>query len=72
MNNRPQLNMVEMELRKCCNHPYLISGVREKEEQEEGKKESGLIDASGKMILVEKMLVKFKREGRKVYIFFIL
>lgn len=29
--NKPQLINVEMELRKCCNHPYLISGVQDNE-----------------------------------------
>ncbi|GBG29976.1 Chromodomain-helicase-DNA-binding protein, putative [Hondaea fermentalgiana] len=29
--NKPQLINVEMELRKCCNHPYLISGVQDSE-----------------------------------------
>ena len=27
----PKLMNIQMELRKCCNHPYLISGVEEKE-----------------------------------------
>jgi len=29
--NKPQLINVEMELRKCCNHPYLILGVHDNE-----------------------------------------
>jgi SNF2 family DNA or RNA helicase len=27
----PKLMNIQMELRKCCNHPYLISGVEQKE-----------------------------------------
>lgn len=27
----PKLMNIQMELRKCCNHPYLINGVEEKE-----------------------------------------
>ena len=29
--NVPSLTVVEMQLRKCCNHPYLIEGVEDKE-----------------------------------------
>ena len=29
--NMPKLMNIQMELRKCCNHPYLISGVEQKE-----------------------------------------
>uniref|UniRef100_A0A7S2RL01 Chromodomain-helicase-DNA-binding protein n=2 Tax=Mucochytrium quahogii TaxID=96639 RepID=A0A7S2RL01_9STRA len=29
--NKPQLINVEMELRKCCNHPFLIAGVQDNE-----------------------------------------
>jgi hypothetical protein len=27
----PKLMNIQMELRKCCNHPFLIAGVEEKE-----------------------------------------
>ena len=30
-NNKPQLINVEMELRKCCNHPYMVAGVKDRE-----------------------------------------
>jgi len=29
--NLPGLSNIEMQLRKCCNHPYLINGVEEKD-----------------------------------------
>lgn len=29
--NKPQLINVEMELRKCCNHPYMVAGVKDRE-----------------------------------------
>lgn len=37
-NNKPQLVNVEVELRKCCNHPYLIAGARDKEDVDFRKK----------------------------------
>ncbi|RLO02394.1 hypothetical protein DYB28_014357, partial [Aphanomyces astaci] len=63
---------VEMELRKCCNHPFLIRGVEQKElaaVYDEADRSRVLIQASGKLVLLEKMLVKFKAEGKKVLVF---
>ena len=37
-NNLPALSNIEIQLRKCCNHPYLISGVEEKD-MTEGEQE---------------------------------
>lgn len=49
-----------MQLRKVCNHPYLFEGV-----EEEGAPELGehMIEASGKMIILDKLLKKLKHEG---------
>lgn len=46
---------VLMQLRKCCNHPYLFEGV-----EEEGLPPLGdhLITVSGKMIVLDKLLTK--------------
>ena len=76
---------IQMELRKCCNHPFLVSGVEQLEMQALEKKlgpsaldpavwepkrlSEGLIKASGKMVLIDKLLPKLKREGHKVLIF---
>uniref|UniRef100_K3X0Z6 Uncharacterized protein n=1 Tax=Globisporangium ultimum (strain ATCC 200006 / CBS 805.95 / DAOM BR144) TaxID=431595 RepID=K3X0Z6_GLOUD len=62
---------VEMELRKCCNHPFLIRGVEEKEcvRFDEQQRTKILIQASGKTVLMDKLLTKFKAEGKKVLIF---
>ncbi|RHY34473.1 hypothetical protein DYB32_000947 [Aphanomyces invadans] len=63
---------VEMELRKCCNHPFLIRGVEQKELANiyhEADRSRVLIQASGKLVLLEKMLSKFKAEGKKVLVF---
>lgn len=105
----PKLMNIQMELRKCCNHPFLISGVEQKEmedleermiaEEKEklavklaagrrGREEEEdyssaitneeferrrivdcMIPVSGKMVLLDKLLPKLKREGHKVLIF---
>jgi len=68
--HKPQLINVEMELRKCCNHPYLMEGVREGDHTFTRQEAvDRLVRASGKMVLVDKLLAKLKREGRKALIF---
>ncbi|XP_045626390.2 chromodomain-helicase-DNA-binding protein Mi-2 homolog isoform X5 [Procambarus clarkii] len=64
------LNIV-MDLKKCCNHPYLFPAAAE----EAPKMPNGmyltkdLVKASGKFILLESMLEKLKRDGHRVLIF---
>ncbi|KAF4042505.1 PHD-zinc-finger like domain [Phytophthora infestans] len=62
---------VEMELRKCCNHPFLIRGVEDKEcvGFDEQLRMKILIQASGKTVLLDKLLTKFRQENKKVLIF---
>jgi len=59
------LNIV-MQLRKCCNHPYLFDGA---EPGPPYTTDEHLIYNSGKMIILDKMLKKFKQEGSRVLIF---
>ncbi|ORX99732.1 hypothetical protein K493DRAFT_257065 [Basidiobolus meristosporus CBS 931.73] len=70
----PSLINVMMELRKCCMHPYLIQGAEERilEELKVTTSEDHLkymIEASGKLVLVDKLLKKLKDGGHKVLIF---
>ena len=65
-----QLVNITIELRKCCNHPFMIRGVEEKETG--GNKDlyfKLLVEGSGKMILLNKLLGKLYKEGHKVLIF---
>ncbi|EGV61581.1 chromatin remodeling complex Adenosinetriphosphatase [Yamadazyma tenuis] len=59
------LNIV-MQLRKCCNHPYLFDGA---EPGPPFTTDEHLVFNAGKMIILDKMLSKFKREGSRVLIF---
>eukprot|EP00944_MAST-04C_sp_MAST-4C-sp1_P011401 g11401.t1 len=54
------LNRV-MQMRKCCNHPYLINDVEETTEH--------LVSSSGKLKLLDRMLRHFFKDGHKVLIF---
>lgn len=59
------LNIV-MQLRKCCNHPYLFDGA---EPGPPYTTDEHLVYNAGKMIVLDKMLRKFKNEGSRVLIF---
>eukprot|EP00939_MAST-03C_sp_MAST-3C-sp1_P000779 g779.t1 len=68
----PSLTNLEMQLRKCCNHPFMIEGAEEREVRRDATAEeyvNKLVLASGKMVLLDKLLTKLKREERKVLIF---
>lgn len=59
------LNIV-MQLRKCCNHPYLFDGA---EPGPPYTTDEHLVYNSGKMIILDKMLKKFRASGSRVLIF---
>ncbi|ODV81372.1 uncharacterized protein CANTADRAFT_58207 [Suhomyces tanzawaensis NRRL Y-17324] len=59
------LNIV-MQLRKCCNHPYLFEGA---EPGPPFTTDEHLVFNSQKMIILDKLLKKFRREGSRVLIF---
>jgi SNF2 family DNA or RNA helicase len=85
----PKLSNIQMELRKVCNHPFLIDNVEHREterkfneliengqfkdktpeQQQHMLNEHGYIMTSGKMVLLDKLLPKLRREGHKVLIF---
>ncbi|MCP9263537.1 ISWI chromatin-remodeling complex ATPase ISW2 [Dirofilaria immitis] len=55
-----------MHLRKCCNHPYLFDGA---EPGPPYTTDQHLVDNSGKMVLLDKLLLKLKEQGSRVLIF---
>jgi superfamily II DNA or RNA helicase len=70
--NLPSLINIMMQLRKCCNHPYLLKGVEEEENKEPKIGEEAMrrmIEASGKLVLIDKLLPRLKADGHKVLIF---
>lgn len=60
----PRLQNLAMQLRKVCNHPFLIEGLEESVGQP-----SALIGHSGKMVLLDKLLAKFSVQNEKTLIF---
>lgn len=74
--NQPSLMNVMMELRKCCNHPFLTRGVEDKlqseipiEQRTDEKLHQQMVECSGKMMLLNKLLPRLFAEGHKVLIF---
>ncbi|KAM9754558.1 chromodomain-helicase-DNA-binding protein 2 isoform 5-T5 [Menidia menidia] len=61
------LNIV-MELKKCCNHSFLI---KQPEDGECEVKEhlQGLVRGSGKLVLMDKLLTRLRERGNRVLIF---
>ena len=57
-----------MELKKAANHPYLFDGA---EPPTDAKEETlkGLVMNSGKLVLLDKLLVRLKADGHRVLIF---
>lgn len=62
---------VMMDLKKCCNHPYLFPAAAEEAPLSiHGNYETqALIKASGKLVLLSRMLKQLKEQGHRVLIF---
>ncbi|XP_063786894.1 chromodomain-helicase-DNA-binding protein 3 isoform X3 [Pseudophryne corroboree] len=69
--NQVSLLNIMMDLKKCCNHPYLFPvAAMESAKLPSGAYEGGaLIKASGKLLLLHKMLRKLNDQGHRVLIF---
>lgn len=64
--DRSKLLNVVMQLRKCCNHPYLFQGAEPGPPYITGEH---LVENSGKMVLLDKLLPKLKERQSRVLIF---
>ncbi|VDO03625.1 unnamed protein product [Rodentolepis nana] len=63
------INIV-MQLKKCCNHAYLIDPPDDKKIYRRNDETlRDLIKGSGKMMLLDKLLLKLKPQGHRVLIF---
>ncbi|XP_057476570.1 ISWI chromatin-remodeling complex ATPase CHR11 isoform X2 [Actinidia eriantha] len=63
---RKRLLNIAMQLRKCCNHPYLFQGAEPGPPYTTG---DHLISNAGKMVLLDKLLPKLKDRDSRVLIF---
>ncbi|CAN0921812.1 Probable helicase CHR10 [Linum grandiflorum] len=63
--NQPSLQNIVMQLRKACSHPYLFPGI-EPEPYEEGEH---LIQACGKLMILDHILRMLHASGHRVLLF---
>uniref|UniRef100_A0A8C6J1Z6 Uncharacterized protein n=1 Tax=Melopsittacus undulatus TaxID=13146 RepID=A0A8C6J1Z6_MELUD len=64
--DKMRLLNILMQLRKCCNHPYLFDGA---EPGPPYTTDMHLVTNSGKMVVLDKLLPKLKEQGSRVLIF---
>lgn len=58
--DKMRLLNILMQLRKCCNHPYLFDGA---EPGPPYTTDTHLITNSGKMLVLDKLLAKLREQG---------
>jgi SWI/SNF-related matrix-associated actin-dependent regulator of chromatin subfamily A member 5 len=63
---KSRLSNLLMQLRKCCNHPYLFDGAEVGPPYYDGPH---LWENCGKMIMLDKLLPRLKKEGSRVLVF---
>ncbi|XP_027161821.1 probable helicase CHR10 [Coffea eugenioides] len=63
--NAPSLRNIVVQLRKACSHPYLFPGI-EPEPYQEGEH---LVQASGKLVILDHILQKLHNSGHRVLLF---
>ncbi|CAK0743308.1 hypothetical protein CVIRNUC_001460 [Coccomyxa viridis] len=64
--DRSRLLNIVMQLRKCCNHPYLFQGAEPGPPFTTG---DHLVENSGKLVLLDKLLPKLQSRNSRVLIF---
>ena len=61
---------IVMELKKCCNHGYLVKPPDDREAgSTREQRPEKILRGSGKMLLIDKLLCKLKETGHRVLIF---
>lgn len=63
--NQQSLQNIVIQLRKACSHPYLFAGI-EPEPYEEGEH---LVQACGKLVVLDQLLQKLRNSGHRVLLF---
>ncbi|KAJ1450783.1 SNF2 family N-terminal domain-containing protein [Pelagophyceae sp. CCMP2097] len=64
--SRGTISNIAMQLRKCCNHPYLFQGVEDRTQPALGEH---LVQNCGKFVLLDKLLKRLKERGHRVLVF---
>ena len=67
----PSINNLAMQLRKCCNHPFLLTGVENevRSQKPNANDIDSLVNSSGKFVLLDKLLPRLKADGHRILLF---
>ena len=67
----PSINNLAMQLRKCCNHPYLLTGVETEVRSQNPNADvlESMVNASGKFVLLDKLIPRLKADGHRILLF---
>lgn len=67
----PSINNLAMQLRKCCNHPFLLTGVENEVRSQKPNTNDvdSLVNSSGKFVLLDKLLPRLKADGHRILLF---
>jgi chromodomain-helicase-DNA-binding protein 7 len=70
----PSLNNLAMQLRKCCNHLFLLNGVEEEIRDQHSSSDAiteadFLSKGSGKFVLLDKLLPRLQQDGHRILLF---
>ena len=67
----PSINNLAMQLRKCCNHPFLLTGVETEVRAQNPETDAveSMVNASGKFVLLDKLLPRMKADGHRILLF---
>jgi SWI/SNF-related matrix-associated actin-dependent regulator of chromatin subfamily A member 5 len=63
---KTRLQNIVMQLRKCCNHPYLFDGA---EPGPPFTTDQHIVDNAGKMAILDKLLPRLQAKGSRVLLF---
>ncbi|KAI9800101.1 MAG: hypothetical protein M1825_004283 [Sarcosagium campestre] len=69
---KPSFLNIVMELKKVANHPFLLPNVEDRVLNGSQRREDmlkALVTSSGKMMLLDRLLTKLKKDGHRVLIF---
>jgi SNF2 family DNA or RNA helicase len=64
--SKTRLQNIVMQLRKCCNHPYLFDGA---EPGPPYTTDEHLVDNAGKMVILDKLLIRLRAQNSRVLLF---
>jgi chromodomain-helicase-DNA-binding protein 4 len=66
---QPKLSNILVQLRKCLAHPFVQSSALEDRNVDKEQSHRALVEASGKLTFLAKLLPKLKEHGHRILIF---